>query len=185
MVKSCSGRPSSPAQKNSENAMALRSSRRAWWRDSICTSLWRRALKKHNVDPAKIFQEYLPGRNVPPGHACRLLFVKGSRCSYFSPAFPEAWGLEKRCRWHPRALQLCQNGTLTLCLCCILQDVYPKDGKFCRVFNHKGQTVCPVSCVPPSRGLAVLHKTRCYVMQNHVFMHSLKSVMLILENSKS
>lgn len=123
-----------------ENATSLWSSLRAWWKDFICTSLWRRALMEHKVDPAKIFQEYLPGRNVPPGHACKVLFVKGSRCSYFSMMTCLPWGLGAGEEMPLAPKSPCQNGTLTLCLCCISQDVYPKDGKFCRVFlttKHK------------------------------------------------
>lgn len=93
MVKSSSVCPSSPAQKDWENARALWSSLKAWWKDPIYNSLWRRALKEHKVDPAKFFQEYLSGGNVPPGHSCKVLFVKGSRCSYFSMMTCLPWGL--------------------------------------------------------------------------------------------
>lgn len=63
----------------------------------------------------------------------------------------------------------CQNGTLTLWI----------SAAFCGIYIPRvvcsAYTVCPVSYVCASGSSDVLHKTSCYVTQNHDFTYSVKS----------
>lgn len=51
----------------------------------------------------------------------------------------------------------------------------PEDGTLSRAFLSAEQVLCVLVLVRASGGSAVLHKTSCYVTQNHHFAYSLKT----------
>lgn len=70
---------------------------------------------------------------------------------------------EPMSKWHPNSVSVLHFARCVSQRWEVLQSVS----------NHKAQTACPISCVPSPGGSAVLHKTRCYAIQNHDFTYSM------------